>query len=195
MKDNIKVLGKPLIYEITDENSAKYYFPKYKTEIFINRDDPYFIGKLEELGFKIIDMKKNKLKVYLPFHWLHLIDDKKEETVVDRRGRMRLKINRKEKTTQLIRRFDFGINLITSNNDGYQNLNSLDCFITDSGGVVASVPFPKNFIKDFEKSKMDIDELLELCKQSCASLLDTTVPGWLDEVNYWDADIDFSSIK
>lgn len=174
----MKLLGKRSVVKNFNGYKTNYIVSTITKLPMVYFNNIPFSYYLDKLNFKIIKINKLNIKVVLPLNWSHikLYENKKiYDIIIDELGRTRIKIDRLKEDVNIFRRFDFGINLFKKE-DQYKS----NYFLTDNGKVINTIIIPDEILK------MDNDEIIDLIKINCNSLLDKILPGWRDPLLYWD---------
>jgi hypothetical protein len=182
-RKKIKVLGKSQLFT----NDLRTVFKsRYLTFIYKNNDDEQFIFKLISLGFDIIDIKNNMLKILLPQDWLHIKIRKDKEIITDNLGRIRLYIDCKNKKSKLLPRFAYKIENIESEKS---EINQLRCQIYDSGNLLTNIIINgDDYTKYVNSNGGSSEQLFNWAEQQCLFVLSSKYPQWKNELAYWNDD-------
>lgn len=175
-----KLLGKPIVYVVEQKGEQRFAI-RYKTRIFNKKSDIFFKNKLSDLGFLIENTYFNTVEVIIPEEWKHLKIDKHREIIVDEKDRVRLMIDSKQKTTELMRRFNIEIDMVVKRNPL---------------GVIEENPKITITVLDCDKLFKTLQiELLEdhrivddsnKLNEFIEEIVNELIPGWKSELMYWD---------
>jgi hypothetical protein len=179
--DYLKVMGKarPMILR----NKPLKLGVKFDTTFYSNSADNPFIKKLAKLGFQVVSFNQKYIRVMLPLGWTHLRISKDAEVILDDKQRDRIVINNVKKTSTLLRRFDFIINMI-SVDEGTEKKHILIAEITDCGEVVEQYPVDSELMSNFKEGGDDL--ILESFKQATAQMIEAQYPDSQNELAYWE---------
>jgi hypothetical protein len=179
-----KTLGR--LHVCTREEDETKLCIRYETWIYNDNDDPEFIFKLGNIGFGLKSFTRNLITTYLPEGWVHLKMDKKQEVVIDDKGRKRILIDRVKRTSKILRRFDFVIN-IAGIGEGEDKKQAMIAYVMDAGSVLSEHPVnDKTFANLLQSANGDQEMLLEQLKQAMAIIIDEKYPDWRNELSYWE---------
>jgi hypothetical protein len=178
-----KLLGRPICYAV--ETDYTRITVRYKTIIYRNDGDYTFLYKLMELGFLIESCTRKYLEVILPEGWKHFRISKEIELIVDKYGRNRLEINRKNKTSKLLRRFDYILNYFSTEKEGKKE-EQLVAQITDAGRVIRTLHIDQFSFVGLKKEMMSEEAIIEHVNKAMEQIMNGSFPGWQDELAYWD---------
>lgn len=178
-----KLLGIPVCYAVTTDYTR--ITVRYKTTIYRNDGDYTFLYKLMELGFSIESCTRKYLEVILPEGWHHFRLNKEIEVIVDTYGRNRLEINRKQKTSKLLRRYDYILNYFATEKEGKKE-EKLVAQITDAGHVIKTLHIDQFSFMDLKKEMMSEETIIDQVNKAMEEIMNDAFPNWQDELAYWD---------
>ncbi|MFN4245863.1 MAG: hypothetical protein ACK4F9_06960 [Brevinematia bacterium] len=175
-----KLLGKPVVYVLEQDGEQRFAI-RYKTRVFNKKSDIFFKNKLSELGFLIETTYFNTVEVIIPEEWKHLKIDKHREIIIDEKDRTRVIIDSKQKTTELIRRFNIEINMLVKRN--------AEGVIEENPRITVSILDCNKLIKTFDIELLSDHEIVNdasRLNELVEDIVDQLMPGWKDELMYWD---------
>lgn len=175
----MKVKGVPSVYQNIHDEEA--WDVRYQTKIFPIESDN-FINQLEAMGIEVKGYTQTSVNILLPHGWLHIQVSKEADAVYDNHGRQRIYVNRKEKYSRLLCRFDVDIELIKNDaNDQFIGIIS----ITDKGVSIWSQEFTNT---DFIEEEIDTENeaLLEYFMVQMNEIISDKHPEWRNPAMYWD---------
>lgn len=180
-------LGKPFIF--TTMNNDNLFYIRIKTKLSYIDSIQNILPKLIKLNFKIISIKRNSCKVYLPPLWCHFVNSLNEEYICDERGRIRIIIDKVNRQFIILKRFSYKIEVIESDSNEIQ-INRIQCFIMDCDKVLSTFIMQDSDlnIKFWEKTGMTKERMIEIVKEQCEKSLTEYFPDWRNELAYWEVD-------
>lgn len=185
-RTKFKIRGFAHVYTLPHENNRLGVC--YKTSIFTNPQDPLFINKLTALGFQIISYYGKRIEVILPKGWTHIRVSKDMEFIMDAESRKRINLDTEKKTSQLLRRFDFTLDMIsTIAKEGEDKQQALMGHILDAGEIIQSYPVNSLEMQSFMHIHPQNDEeLMETFKDAMGKIIAESYPEWQNELLYWN---------
>jgi hypothetical protein len=182
-KKEVIILGKQTMMEFPETRTFK---PRVETRIYWNPNDRDYLPKLNRIGFDITQYNNNILNVWLPYNWSHFRRSIVEEIIVDDQGRVRLLNDLQYKRSELVRRFNYQIELVDST-DPNLKIQQVRCILTECGLKVQELVIPpdkyQRFIKCLDNSK---ENLVKFFDEYISKFYNDMAPDWKDETKYWE---------
>ena len=177
-KKNPCVLGKPEVVYVGDN----MYGTKYETKFYGNTLDGRFIDNLELLGFMIYKFYFNLIYVKLPIEWKHIRLDKHTEIIIDALGRKRIIIDTEKKTSQILTRYSYVLNILRTNSA----VVHVEWTVFDAGNALVTDSISPELYETILQGcgyneNVAIAHVVDVIEEGIA--LD--FPYWKDEIAYW----------
>lgn len=177
---DVKIRFRGQLYMYSDETMTNF-IPRTTTII------PYessLAGKLKILGFDLVEVDGDKVKVILPVHWTHFELADRYEYIVDSQGRKRIRIDPLYNKIELLTRFGYAVTFIS--NTVIRNID-VATFVTDQDKPIQGIEISKEMLtKMLDESAGDVNTFMDKCIQTCMATLDEHIKDWRNELAYWD---------
>ena len=156
---------------------------RYETIFFTEEVNDFFLCQLAELDFDILGHTKKYVKVLLPVGWFHIRIGKDCDYIMDEKQRTRIISYRKDKTSTILRRFDFTISIEEIDTQDFPKIRGK---VTDGGKE----------IEEYEVTEEEYTELMFISAEKSVSILEqvkimmgyiisSRYPDWTNPLAYW----------
>jgi hypothetical protein len=159
---------------------------RIRTRIPIS-DDPYFMSKLEALGFHIESKMVNSLIVILPQGWTHTLNKKNGYgAIFDILNRVRIEMPKETKKSKLFRRYDFSVHMATTDHED-KIKSAVTTHILDQGHPIEMMVIEPTemdgILKDVD---YDGEVTLDRVQEAMGVIMNERFPEWTNELAYWN---------